>query len=63
MIIHDFDISTEPVVNIESFYGKQRKIVEKCCFSVKTLTFIEKEYIIAMCNLRQGNLFLCSPTT
>ena len=30
MIIHDFDISTEPVVNIESFYGKQRKIVEKC---------------------------------
>ena len=29
MIIHDFDISTEPVVNIESFYGKQRKIVEK----------------------------------
>ena len=30
MIIHDFDISTEPIVSIESFYGKPNKIVEKC---------------------------------
>ena len=30
MIIHDFDISTEPIVSIESFYGKPKKIVEKC---------------------------------
>ena len=30
MIIHDFDISTDPVVSIESFYGKQKRIVEKC---------------------------------
>ena len=30
MIIHDFDISTEPIVSIESFYGEQKKIVEKC---------------------------------
>ena len=30
MIIHDFDISTEPVVSIESFYGERKKIVEKC---------------------------------
>ena len=30
MIIHDFDISTEPIVSIESFYGKQKRIVEKC---------------------------------
>lgn len=30
MIIHDFDNSTEPIVNIEQFYGKPKKIVEKC---------------------------------
>ena len=30
MIIHDFDISTDPVVSIESFYGEQKKLVEKC---------------------------------
>ena len=30
MIIHDFDSGTEPIVSIESFYGKQKKIVEKC---------------------------------
>jgi len=30
MIIHDFDISTDPVVRIESFYGEQKKLVEKC---------------------------------
>ena len=30
MIIHDFDISTEPIVSIESFFGRQKKIVEKC---------------------------------
>ncbi|MBR5110817.1 MAG: nucleoside phosphorylase [Clostridia bacterium] len=30
MIIHDFDNSTAPIVNIEHFYGKPKKIVEKC---------------------------------
>ena len=30
MIIDDFDIETQPVVNLESFYGKPKKIVEKC---------------------------------
>ena len=30
MIIHDFDNSTEPIVHIEQFYGKPKKIVEKC---------------------------------
>ena len=30
MIIHDYDIDTEPIVNMESVYGKQRRILEKC---------------------------------
>ena len=30
MIIHDFDDKTEPLVTLESFYGKPKKIVEKC---------------------------------
>lgn len=30
MIIHDYDVSTEPLVSLESFYGKPKKIVEKC---------------------------------
>ena len=30
MIIHDYDITTNPVLSLESFYGKQKKIVEKC---------------------------------
>ena len=30
MIIHDYDITTDPVISLESFYGKQKKTVEKC---------------------------------
>lgn len=30
MIIHDYDIDTEPIVELESFYGKPKKLVEKC---------------------------------
>ena len=30
MIIHDYDINTKPLVSLESFYGKPKKIVEKC---------------------------------
>lgn len=30
MIIHDYDITTKPLVSLESFYGKPKKIVEKC---------------------------------
>ena len=30
MIIHDFDIDTEPIVTLESFYGKPKKIAKKC---------------------------------
>ncbi|MBR0145066.1 MAG: phosphorylase, partial [Eubacterium sp.] len=30
MIIHDFDMDTEPIVNMESVYGKQRHLVDKC---------------------------------
>ena len=30
MIIHDYDIDTEPIVNMESVYGKQKHIVDKC---------------------------------
>ncbi len=30
MIIHDYDAETEPVLSLEMFYGKQKKLVEKC---------------------------------
>ena len=30
MVIHDYDINTDPVVSLESFYGKPKKLVEKC---------------------------------
>ncbi len=30
MIIHDYDMDTEPVINMESVYGKQKHIVDKC---------------------------------
>lgn len=30
MIIHDFDISTQPIVSLERFYGKQKHLVDKC---------------------------------
>ena len=30
MIIHDYDINTNPVISLENFYGKPKKIVEKC---------------------------------
>ena len=30
MIIHDYDACTEPIVNMESVYGKQKHIVDKC---------------------------------
>ena len=30
MIIHDYDAGTEPIVNMESVYGKQKHIVDKC---------------------------------
>ena len=30
MIIHDFDNNTKPVVSLENFYGKPKKIVQKC---------------------------------
>ena len=29
MIIHDYDAGTEPIVNMESVYGKQKHIVDK----------------------------------
>ena len=30
MIIHDYDIETEPIVNLECFYGKPGHGIEKC---------------------------------
>ena len=30
MIIHDFDPGSEPIVDLESVYGKQRHLVDKC---------------------------------
>lgn len=30
MIIHDFDADTEPLVDLESFYGPSKHLVEKC---------------------------------
>ena len=29
MIIHDYDIITDPVISLESFYGKQKKDCRK----------------------------------
>ncbi len=30
MIIDDYDFETEPIVNLESVYGKQKHLVDKC---------------------------------
>lgn len=30
MIIHDYDIATEPVVQLEAFYGPKKHLVDKC---------------------------------
>ena len=30
MIIHDYDTDTEPIINMESIYGKQKHTVDKC---------------------------------
>ena len=29
MIIHDYDTDTEPIVNMENVYGKQKHTVDK----------------------------------
>ncbi len=30
MIIHDYDVETEPLISLEDFYGKPKKLVQKC---------------------------------
>ena len=30
MVIHDYDITTEPIVRMESFYGEKKRLVNKC---------------------------------
>ena len=44
MIIDDFDIDTQPVVNLESFYGKPKKIVEKCLI---TFSKVIHDYLLS----------------
>ena len=30
MLIHDYDIETEPVVRLEAFYGPKKHLADKC---------------------------------
>ena len=61
MIIHDFDIDTEPIVNLEHFYGEKKHLVDKCLILVSKVIHdyllrsydCEKIGEIAACN---GNI-------
>ena len=46
MIIHDYDADTESVVNLEAFYGKPKKLVDKCLilFSDAIFRFLLSRY-------------------
>lgn len=46
MIIHDYDTDTGSLVNLESFYGKPKKIVDKCLilFSGAILRYLLDRY-------------------
>ena len=46
MIIHDYDIETKPLISLEHFYGRQKKIVDKCfiIFSKVIHEYLLKSY-------------------
>lgn len=46
MIIHDYDMDTGSLVNLETFYGKQKKLVDKCLilFSGVILRYLLDHY-------------------
>ena len=46
MIIHDYDADPESLVNLEAFYGKQKKLVDTCLilFSNAILRFLLDRY-------------------
>ena len=44
MIIHDYDIDTEPIVTLESFYGKPKKNVKKC---LVTFSKVIHDYLLS----------------
>ena len=44
MIIDDYDIETKPLVNLEAFYGKPKKIVEKC---IIVFSSVIHEYLLS----------------
>ena len=46
MIIHDYDADPESIVNLEAFYGKQKKLVDTCLilFSNAILRFLLDRY-------------------
>ena len=46
MIIHDYDIDTKPLISLEHFYGRQKKIVNKCLiiFSKVIHEYLLKSY-------------------
>ncbi len=39
MIIHDYDIETQPIVKPEVFFGKQKKLVRKCLVLFSNVIF------------------------
>ena len=39
MIIHDYDAETDPIVNLEVFFGKQKKLVNKCLILFSNVIF------------------------
>ncbi|MBR5667527.1 MAG: nucleoside phosphorylase [Lachnospiraceae bacterium] len=61
MVIDDFDSVTKPIVDIESFYGKSKKVVEKCMiiFSKEIYDFLLNENEctqIGSCNACNGEI-------
>ena len=36
MIIHDYDPTTKPLINMEDFYSKQKKVADKCIIIFST---------------------------
>ena len=67
MIIHDYDAETEPVLSLEMFYGKQKKLVEKCLivFSKAIHDYLLDTYdcsVIGQITASNGetNIYTCS---
>lgn len=46
MIIHDYDIATEPLISLEAFYGPKKQLIEKCLilFSQELQAYLLNNY-------------------